>query len=124
MSAPLNIGMNHMPDKRKYPRKPYVEEITVHINSNEYDESLLSKTVLCETLDISEGGIQLKTAEELSIGLEIELWIKIANRPGKFLLSGQVTWVKIQEQDKCFSAGVVLREKAHTGLSQWQALFN
>jgi len=116
--------MNQISDKRKHTRKPYVEEITAHINSNEFDESLLSKTILCETLDISEAGIQLKTADQLTVGLELELWIKIENRPGKFLLAGDITWVNILDKPTSYFVGVALKNKPHTGFLQWKALFN
>ena len=86
------------------------------------DETLLGKTVLCSTVDVSETGLKLRTDSAISTGIEIDLWVNIDGRAGKFFLSGKVQWSFPGEGGHC--AGVELLDADNTDIRGWRELFN
>lgn len=73
-------------DRRQRPRRPYCDSVFISTLDEPKD------TLACQTLDISAEGLRISTRKPLAAGRQIELWIRLVNQPGTFLLRGQIRW--------------------------------
>lgn len=49
-------------------------------------------TITCLACDISARGLKIRTAQTVATGRPVELWIKLNDQPGTFLLNGRIRW--------------------------------
>ncbi len=78
-------------------------------------------TLHCLAYDISARGLQVQTSMALDEGRPIELWIKLHDQPGTFLLGGHVRWCR--DVTGSFLMGITLNEHEHDiDIDSWRAL--
>ena len=73
-------------EKRKFERVRFAEAL-------EFQEKTSQLMGGCLGCDLSEGGIKIHFNEFIPINTEIDLTLKLKNRPGVVTVSGKVVWV-------------------------------
>lgn len=100
-------------ERRQYPRQAYFDALFV----STLDEPKV--TLPCQTLDISAEGLRLFVNQPLAVGRPIELWLRLENEPGTFLLRGQIRWCKAVASAYCL--GIMVESGSGDG-RDWKAL--
>ncbi|MCB1646687.1 MAG: PilZ domain-containing protein [Pseudomonadales bacterium] len=118
VKARTMTDMNH--EKRHDYRKASHERLFVQIVECE-NEDLVGTTVSCNALDVSAGGIKVQTGTYIPAGCQLDLWVDMASRPGKFFLTSDVRWVT-EASDGQYMFGVQLHEGAATDIGEWKQL--
>ena len=106
-------------EKRKESRRSSSERLFVQIVKS-HDQDLVGTTISCRALDVSANGIRIQTATPIPTGCHLDLWVDNSAGPGKFFLSSEVRWARIQD-DSC-EAGVLLHDGAATDIAEWRQL--
>lgn len=108
-------------EQRSVPRLACEERLFVRIVSSHPNVSLEGKTIHCSTRDLSERGLRLCLEEGVPVGTELQLWIKVADYPGTFLVNGIIRWVR-EQSPKVFLAGVQLRDEQSDEVRGWERM--
>ena len=102
-------------DRRQFPRLNSCAALFIRT----LDEPRL--TIRCHARDISARGLQIQAEHPLEAQRPIELWIKLDDQPGTFLLSGHICWLR--EAEPGFMMGITLIDSAHDiDTDSWRAL--
>ena len=80
-------------------------------------------TVFCSATDVSEAGIRVCVDDPVPVGCLLELWVEIAGRAGRFLLTGLVRWSEQTSEGGTYLLGIELHENSEN-LVEWRDLFN
>ncbi len=111
-------------DKRMHPRLESDDRLFTQVVLSADDPDLVGTTLSCTSVNMSVGGIQFRTNTALPIGALLDLWVDIANRPGKFFLAGEVRWTRPSEPDPdgkpVWYVGVQLKSGAATDILDWR----
>ncbi|MEM7208581.1 MAG: PilZ domain-containing protein [Pseudomonadota bacterium] len=109
-------------ERRQQPRLQRDEKLFIQITHCDDDPDLIDTTALCSTLDVSAVGLRLQTERSIKSGLELDLWVNIDGRPGKYFLSGVIQWC---EPDKNgYRAGIEIFKRDNTDYLGWYELFS
>ena len=109
-------------ERRQQLRLESDEKLILEITGCEQNESLQGTTVLCSAFDASAYGLKIYSPENaIYPGIELDLWVNIDGRPGKYFLSGKVMWSMPAEGGQY--AGVQLLKLDNTDIRDWQELF-
>ena len=109
-------------DKRMHPRLQSNDRLFAQVVLCAERPELVGRTLSCRAINLSVGGIQFRTDHPVPAGSLLDLWVDVANRPGKFFLSGEVRWsrpTKGDDQDEHF-IGVQLKSGAATDFLDWR----
>jgi hypothetical protein len=79
-------------------------------------------TLQCTTRDISPNGLKITTNFPIINNAILELLINLQSGGYKFLLTGEVRWVRKMSED-CYLAGFELIEAEHSDIKQWREMF-
>ncbi|MEW6764506.1 MAG: PilZ domain-containing protein [Pseudomonadota bacterium] len=102
-------------ERRKYPRYDTTPSLFLHPLMASH------RTFPCKARDISPRGLQVLISEPLADGVRVELWIKLDDQPGTFLLRGNVRWSR--RLDGEYVLGIALDEDQHDlDMETWTAL--
>jgi hypothetical protein len=73
-----------------------------------------------EALDLSRGGLRVRTAQPLPRGTEVEVWIRLSGAPHPFYLLGEVRWCS----GECapFGLGIAVHDAPSTDFGVWRRL--
>ena len=93
----------------------------MRIVSSHPNVSLDGKTIHCSTQDLSAGGLQLRLEEGVPVGTVLQLWIKVGDYPGTFLLNGTIKWVR-EQSSNAFLAGVELGDEQSVDARGWERM--
>ena len=112
-------------DQRLHPRLESDERLFTQVVLSPGDPDLVGTTLSCTAVNLSIGGIQFRTNEGLPRGSLIDLWVDVANRPGKFFLAGEVRWSRPagapdDHGRQEFFVGVQLKSGAATDIVDWR----
>lgn len=89
-------------EKREYLRLPKSIPITYQVYKK--DKTLDENAALVYTIDISQGGLKIASAQRLSINDKIYVQMPLGGK--KFYCTGKVIWVELSETDKKYLAGI------------------
>ena len=106
-------------EKRREARRDSQEKLFVQIVKS-HDQELVGTTISCQAVDVSANGLRIRAATLIPAGCQIDLWVDNSIGPGKFFLSSEVRWARIQEGG-C-EAGVELYDGAATDIAEWREL--
>ena len=109
-------------ERRQTPRLDRDETLFIQVTRCDAEPDFVGTTVLCSTLDVSATGLKLITQRPVKTDIELDLWVNIDGRPGKYFLSGNVQWCT--PSDGKHSAGVQLLELENTDFLGWAELFS
>ena len=94
----------------------------VEVKIVECDNShLLGQSYHCQTVDLSEGGLQLRLPEALPEASVIEICITIHGSPCKYFLKGEVRYS--HHEEGTYNTGVEFDSRQTADLMSWAELF-
>ncbi len=108
-------------ERRKEPRLQRKEKLFAKILSSPTHPSLKSNVQACFTDDVSRGGLKIQLDQAVPIGCLLDLWVSMSSRPGTFLLTGEVKWLKQEGDEGAFCAGIAIQERPGDDFSAWAA---
>lgn len=83
--------------------------------------ALVGRTWSCRTVAVSDHQIEFLCDHELPGDALIDLWVDLADRPGKFFLSGRVHGSQ-RVEDGRYAIDIELEDGAATDIAAWCAL--
>jgi len=112
-------------DKRTDPRLDTDDRLFAQIVQAGNRADLAGVILSCVAVNMSAGGIQFRSNESIPVGAELDLWVDVSNRPGKFFLAGEVRWSRpTNEKDvnglPLYFIGVQLKAGAATDFTDWR----
>ncbi|HET8707827.1 MAG TPA: PilZ domain-containing protein [Pseudomonadales bacterium] len=110
-------------EKRSENRIRREEQLYVEIMASSYDESLPGAVVACTTCDISPNGLQVKMDQPVQAGAILDLCIEMQRSSKRFFLTGEVKWVRENEDGLSWRVGFLLFDGINTDIEEWKALF-
>lgn len=114
--------MNQETENRRHQRKSRKEKIFIEVLAAQ-DEQADSLTFECHTEDISRSGLKIKSRYPLIVNSILEMLINFKSSQQKFLLTGEVKWLKKMSDDE-FAAGFELIESEHSDYLIWHKVFD
>lgn len=113
--------------RRKAPRIPRRERIFVRIVGSDRHPELNGTIARCITSDLSSGGLRLVLDYPVEVDSLLDLWVKVPEHPGTFLLTGRVRWFAAGELEEERILGVELVTDGEAELddrSDWTGLLD
>jgi len=86
------------------------------------DPTLVAKTFACEVVEVSPGGIRIRSDVLIADGSKLDLWIDVDSHPGKMFLTCEVQWVSWEDNDE-FHVGVQMLDSPATDIARWRELY-
>jgi hypothetical protein len=119
-----NLALNTVSEeKRQYKRVASNERLFAQIVACEDRPNLVGSTISCKAMDVSAGGMRIKSYQYIPKGSQLDLWVDIRSRPGKFFLTSDVRWVtEKSDSHHGFQLGVALHEGAATDFEEWRSI--
>lgn len=75
------------------------------------------RTVRCRSADLSGSGLRVEVEAGISVGTELDLWVRLDASAQNFLLRGRVRWYDASRRE----AGIAVRFAEGTDYWAWQA---
>jgi hypothetical protein len=114
-----------MHDKRRFPRKPRVESLSLTVvNATHLIEQ--GERFYAETVDMSPAGLQVVLDRFLEKDSRIEIWLVLLSTRRTLHLQGRISWLEVREEDgqDRYHAGVQLLPAKDSDFDTWLALFD
>ena len=108
-------------DRRRHPRLDRDDTLFVRVASASGEAVEGEQAVRCSTENVSRDGLRIRLPEALPEGTFLELWIRVTDRPGTFLLKGVSKWAKAQADGSAL-IGIQLAEESAEDLGAWRAM--
>lgn len=115
------------PSRRKGPRIPRRERVYVRILESDRHPDLKGTMARCTTADVSGGGLRLAVDYPVAAGTRLDLWAKLPEHPGTFLLTGEVRWAMAGDLEDEHILGIELvpdGDAPGADLAEWQHLLS
>ncbi|MDZ7753118.1 MAG: PilZ domain-containing protein [Gammaproteobacteria bacterium] len=115
------------PSRRKVPRVPRRERLYVRILESDRHPGLKGTTARCTTANVSSGGLRLALDYPVEVGTRLDLWAKLPEHPGTFLLTGEVRWAMAGDLEDEHILGIELvpdGDAPDADLAEWQHLLS
>lgn len=111
---------HNIKEQRKHKRIRSNDRLFAQIVACEKQPELVGSTISCLATDLSASGIRIKSYEYIPEGSQLDLWIDVNSRPGKFFLTSKVKWVQEDGgMSYSYRMGVELDEGAATDFEEW-----
>lgn len=94
-------------DKRRYPRLPREEPLSIRMELPSEEPGKKPVQVYGSSVDMSAKGLQVRLDHEIPQGQEMEIWIVFVDENDAFNLYGRVSWSR-QEENHTWVAGIEL----------------
>lgn len=112
-------------DQRLHPRLKSDDRLFTQIVLSAAEPEMVGTTLSCNAVNLSVGGIQFRSNSPLPAGALLDLWVDVANRPGKFFLAGEVRWSRqtgrvTDDGAQEWFIGVQLKSGAATDIVDWR----
>jgi hypothetical protein len=108
-------------EQRQFKRRASSDRLFAQIVSCDEQPDLVGSTISCCARNVSAGGLRIQCYEYIPQGSQLDLWVDINSRPGKFFLTSDVRWVSKNIDAKySFDLGVELHEGAATDIEEWR----
>ncbi len=113
--------MSDETDRRRQPRLERDDALFVRVGSVNGEVTQEGQAVRCSTENVSRDGLRIRLPDVVPEGSLLELWIRVADRPGTFLLQGLTKWVTLQEDGSAL-VGIELAEEPGEDVGAWRAM--
>lgn len=118
----VSRAMTDTHERREAYRRDSSDRLFVQIVNCADNPDLVGTTVSCSAVDVSAGGLKVSADRFIPAGCELDLWIDIRSRPGKFFLSSDVRWSRQANGSGTCEFGVELHEGVATDITEWRAI--
>ncbi len=112
--------MSDETERRRQPRLKREDALFVRVDSADGEVVHEGQTVRCSTENVSLDGLRIRLPEVVPEGTLVELWIRVTDRPGTFLLKGTTRWAAAQEDGSAL-VGIQLAEEQADDIGAWRA---
>lgn len=115
------------PSRRKLPRVSRRERVFVRILATDRHSDLKGIMARCTTADVSSGGLRLAVDYPVAVNTRLDLWAKLPEHPGTFLLTGEVRWAVAGGLEDEHILGIELvpgSDAPDADLTEWRHLLN
>lgn len=109
-------------NKRKTSRYARQDRLMAQVTASIQPIDAAKKSWPAKTLDISKRGLRILGSDSLPIGAVVDLWVEVAGLKGKFYLSSEVRWSRIDDS-LGHIMGVELRDGLGSDIGHWERLF-
>ncbi|MFW2374325.1 MAG: PilZ domain-containing protein [Gammaproteobacteria bacterium] len=115
--------MGKFNERRDSPRLMRDDRLFIQILAASEKPELVGMILSCSTVDISRQGIRLGVDQEAPVNSEIELWIDVKGRAGKYFLNGFIKWCyELDSDSRPYELGIELNDKVLTDYEVWQSM--
>jgi len=113
------MGNKRLPERRAHPRIALYEKVALQPAAT-VSGMAPGMTIFCGTVNISQGGLQIRSDSPLPARCRVALWIDVAGA-GKFFLDGEVKWQAEDENDGGYLVGIAIDEAKSADVHKWKA---
>lgn len=98
------------------------EHVTIFVEryAAEFDNSRAANIMICDSVDISANGVQVRMDQPLPIGTILRLCAQFSGERPSLYLVGEVKWQRAEEGQYCI--GFELFESEQTDIIAWKEL--
>jgi hypothetical protein len=112
-------------DKRQHLRLPVASKIFIELVSTPAGSAESGTVAMCNTLDISRGGLSVSLDQELTAGAILQIGVQLPDAHDPLYLAGEVRWCRAaQEPEQGWSAGFKLMNAGGSDIDHWIALLS
>ena len=112
-------------EKRRHPRIHFKGTVFVELNSPGGSQDAMEDIRLCETLDISAGGLALSIYEQLTVDTILPIGVELYEEEDILHLTGRVAWC-LPDPDTAdlWRAGFEILNSNDSDIQAWRAVIN
>jgi hypothetical protein len=98
------------------------EHVTIFVEryAAEFDNAQAANIMICDSVDISANGVQVRMDQPLPIGTILRLCAQFSGGRASLYLVGEVKWQRAEEGQYCI--GFALFESEQTDIIAWKEL--
>ena len=98
------------------------EQVTIFVEryAAEFDNSRAASIMICDSVDISANGVQVRMDQPLPLGTILRLCAQFSGGRESLYLVGEVKWLREEEGRYCI--GFALFESEQTDIVAWKEL--
>ncbi len=112
-------------DKRQHLRLPVASKIFIELVSTPAGSAESGTIAMCNTLDISRGGLSVSLDQELTVGAILQIGVQLSDADDTLYLAGEVRWCRpLQESQHGWCAGFKLMNAGDSDIDNWIALLS
>lgn len=109
--------------RRKHLRLPIESTTFIELLSSRLGHSDSERVVSCKTVNVSRGGLQVKLAEELTVGTILKIGVDLPEASSTLYLAGEVRWcLPSNELQNPWLAGFQILNADDSDTERWMAL--
>lgn len=110
-------------EQRRHSRPPVKSRVFIELASPEAGSAEFSELAICNTLDVSRGGLRVTLEQELVVGSILQIGVELANSADTFYLTGEVRWCLANKPPETgWSAGFALLNAGGSDIDSWVVL--
>lgn len=106
-------------DRRKHERIDVVQAIYIEVVSRGSRSESENIILMCETVDISVGGLRLRVPESIPSGSTLNIAVPMDEWKENLELVGEAMWVKPADDGQGFWVGLELKDSSRDSMEQW-----
>lgn len=110
--------INNARERRSESRLDNQTTVFIEIVSAAYNNSSPANIIVCNSLDLSTGGIQVEIDEEVPVGSILRLGAQLQGSDQTLYLVGEAKWLK--KDGEHFNIGFELYDAEKTDFEGWQ----
>jgi hypothetical protein len=111
-------------ERRRHKRMASNDKLFAQIVACEERPGLVGTTLSCAAMNVSAGGLGIRSYEYIPKGSQLDLWVDIGSRPGKLFLTSDVRWITENSgSHHSYELGVALHEAPATDIEEWRDMY-
>ena len=112
-------------ENRKHPRLSFEGTTFIELVSSGMEDNQPSEVVLCKTIDISDSGLLVWVARELTIGAILQIGVEMSHEDHTLYLTGEVKRCQAG-RNNCgrWQVGFELMNATDSDIDVWKAMVN
>jgi len=111
--------MDYNEDRRKHPRFSVQKAIYVEIVDRDSRSEADNTIILCETVDISLGGLRIWVPEPVEQGCTVNIAVPSSEWKENLELVGKVMWVQDADNRSGYWIGLELEDTSRENMERW-----
>jgi hypothetical protein len=112
-------------DKRQHLRLPVASKVFIELVATPAGSLEPCTVALCNTLDISRGGLRVGLDQELTVGAILQIGVQLSDVDDTLYLAGEVRWCRpLQAPQHGWSAGFKLMNAGDSDIDNWITLLS
>jgi hypothetical protein len=109
-----------MNDKRQELRQPLAERVELEIIAESAPGEVSTVISVCETLDISGGGLRIIMENSVAVGTIMNMVVTVDQGQRSFNLTAELRWIRPGDRSGQFIAGFEIYDTDFTDSAAWR----